>query len=270
MSLLVISAFIAIYLPKTNPISPAESDDNLTDVNGNGFRRPSVLNIIRVPDIAIATYCVAAGSVAIGYLQATLEPHLREFNLSPLSIGLLFVIQGAFYGVGAPVFGFLCDKLSSTGKTALKFSGPTLIVLGFILVGPLPFLHFLHKSMTLIIVSLVLNGVGVGAEVVAGFADAQSEAIAEGFPNTTQTHGVISGLWGSAFAFGAFVGPTVSGVLFEAVGFAWGTLFVIGIQIVGVIAGLSSCLVKRRGRQRDDSERARLVQQTTANSYGTR
>ena len=36
--------------------------------------------------------------MSLGFLQATLEPHMRDFNLSPLLIGSMFVVQGAFYG----------------------------------------------------------------------------------------------------------------------------------------------------------------------------
>ena len=31
---------------------------------------------------------------------------------------------------------------------------------------------------------------------------------------------------------GAFIGPTVAGILFDNIGFPWGTLFVIGVHLV--------------------------------------
>ena len=60
-------------------------------------------------------------------------------------------------------------------------------------------------------------GLGLGAEVVAGFADAHKSALSHGFPDTIDTYGLISGLWTSVFAFGAFVGPTVGGILYDVV-----------------------------------------------------
>ena len=45
-------------------------------------------------------------------------------------------------------------------------------------------------------------GIGLGAEVVAGFADAHHQALAAGFPDTVDTYGLISGLWTSVFALG--------------------------------------------------------------------
>ena len=61
------------------------------------------------------------------------------------------------------------------------------------------------------------------------------QAIASGFPDTIDTYGLISGLWTSTFALGAFIGPTIAGILFDSVGFPWGTLFILGIHILVII-----------------------------------
>ena len=42
--------------------------------------------------------------------------------------------------------------------------------------------------------------------VVGGFSDAHKSAIKCGFPDTIDTYGLVSGLWTSVFAFGAFIG----------------------------------------------------------------
>lgn len=47
-------------------------------------------------------------------------------------------------------------------------------------------------------------------------------------PDSIETYGLISGLWTSTFALGAFIGPTVSGVLFEHIGFRQSTIFIVG------------------------------------------
>ena len=51
-----------------------------------------------------------------------------------------------------------------------------------------------------------IHGFGLGASVVGGFSDAHKSAIKAGFPDTIDTYGLVSGLWTSVFAFGAFVG----------------------------------------------------------------
>lgn len=62
---------------------------------------------------------------------------------------------------------------------------------------------------------------------------------AYGFPNNLETFGIISGLWTSAFALGAFIGPSVSGILLDHVGFRNATMFIFAIHIfVGLLVTL--------------------------------
>ena len=58
------------------------------------------------------------------------------------------------------------------------------------------------------------------------------QALAAGFPDTIDTYGLVSGLWTSTFALGAFIGPTLAGILFDSVGFPWATMLVIGVHIL--------------------------------------
>lgn len=53
-----------------------------------------------------------------------------------------------------------------------------------------------------------------------------------GLPDNIDTYGLISGLWTSTFALGAFFGPSVSGALFDSVGFRKATIFIIALHII--------------------------------------
>ena len=46
-------------------------------------------------------HSVACSACSLGFIQATLEPHLRDFHLSPLIVGSLFVVSGGTYGKNA-------------------------------------------------------------------------------------------------------------------------------------------------------------------------
>lgn len=46
----------------------------------------------------------------IGFNAATLEPHLRQFKLTPLLTGILFVLTGAVYALTSPLMGKLCES----------------------------------------------------------------------------------------------------------------------------------------------------------------
>lgn len=68
---------------------------------------------------------------------------------------------------------------------------------------------------------------------------------AHGLPDNIETYGLVSGLWTSTFAFGAFVGPSVSGFLFDAIGFRSSTLFIVVLElIVGSVIVLFICCCK--------------------------
>lgn len=69
-----------------------------------------VTRVLKIPGVMIASMSIIVTSMSIGFLQATLEPHLRQFNLSPVVLGLMFVINGGIYAVTAPAWGWLCDK----------------------------------------------------------------------------------------------------------------------------------------------------------------
>jgi MFS family permease len=141
--------------------------------------------------------------------QATLERHLAQFHLSPMHIGMFFMLYGGAYAILNPFWGWMADKVSS--KLVIMI-GAFLLGLGFLLIGPVPGLG-LQSSYSLCIVSVVIAGVGLGAQLVAAFSEAQRSAVSSGFPDNLTTYAMVSSLWTSSFALGAFVGPTAAGKL---------------------------------------------------------
>ena len=120
---------------------------------------------------------VACAASSLGFLQATLEPHLRDFNLKPIIIGSMFVVSGGVYGkrkysenifqkklnthnlisgFSAPCWGMVCDRKN---PKAVTFVGAILISVGFAIMGPLPFFN-LKKTIPIVIAGLCLHGLG--------------------------------------------------------------------------------------------------------------
>jgi len=213
--LIAATLFVVVVLPRSRDTTPESTE------------KPTMMKALKVPSIVMACYSVACAAASLGFLQATLEPHLREYKMNAVQIGAMFVVNGGVYGVAAPVFGMVCDRYS---PKLIAFLGAVLMVISFALMGPLPIIP-IGKSKPLIIFTLVLQGIGLGAQVVSGFADAHRQAILNGFPDTIDTYGLISGLWTSVFALGAFIGPTLAGILFDAVGFPWAAMLIIGNQL---------------------------------------
>lgn len=46
-----------------------------------------VIDLLKVPSICIAVLSLFVASSSIGFLLSSLEPHMRQFNLSPLTMG---------------------------------------------------------------------------------------------------------------------------------------------------------------------------------------
>ncbi|KOC69871.1 MFS-type transporter SLC18B1 [Habropoda laboriosa] len=209
--------------------------------NQNPHSAGGVTRALKIPGVLVAMASIIATSMSIGFLQATLEPHLRSFNLSPVVLGLMFVINGGTYAITAPAWGWLCDKHSHPKVATV--AGCILVVVGFCLVGPAPFIPC-PTILWVSICGLVVHGLGMAAQLVASFTDALRTSIQYGFPNNLETYGLISGLWTSTFALGAFIGPSVAGILLDNIGFRNSTMFIVFLHLlVGVVAAvfLSSC-----------------------------
>ncbi|CAB3221001.1 unnamed protein product [Arctia plantaginis] len=221
-----------IVLPKYN-------DDE--DVKPSG---PTLLSLMKVPGVVLSAISIMSTSASIGFLQATLEPHLRQFEFSPIILGMMFVINGAVYALSAPCWGFICDHHYMKPKYVIAL-GCAFVSAGFLLIGPAPFFD-MHTIPWVTVVGLVLHGLGMGSQLVASFTDALSTAIASGLPNSIETYGLVSGMWTSTFALGAFIGPTVSGLLFDSVGFRSSTLFIFILHIfVALLMILFTCTFDR-------------------------
>lgn len=205
----------------------------------------NLFQVLKIPGVLLAACSIIVTSMSIGFLQATLEPHLRQFDLSPVVLGLMFVINGGTYALTAPCWGWLCDK-KLYPKIATVI-GCGMIIIGFTMIGPAPFLP-VPTILWVSILGLVCHGLGIAAQLVASFTDALRTSIAHGFPNNLETYGLISGLWTSTFALGAFIGPSVAGILYDSMGFRNGTMFVVGLNvIVGSLVLIFICCARRHG-----------------------
>ncbi|XP_076238345.1 MFS-type transporter SLC18B1 [Calliopsis andreniformis] len=234
-SALFITAVMTIF------ILPVHPNNSQTTQSTGG-----VTKALKIPGVLIATSSIIATSMSIGFLQATLEPHLRQFDLSPVVLGLMFVLNGGVYAITAPAWGWLCDKYSHPKVATV--AGCLLVVVGFCLVGPAPFIPS-PTILWLTICGLVVHGLGMAAQLVASFTDALRTSIGYGFPDNLETYGLISGLWTSTFALGAFIGPSVAGILLDQIGFRNATMFIVLLHLlVGVVAAvfLSSCTRRRK------------------------
>lgn len=234
--LVVAAISLAVVLPDTPPTQDISRGE-----------KPSVKKALSKPGILIALFQVCTSAASLGFLQATLEPHIhhihihlpelhrhREEVLSSIKVGAFFMVIGATYALSLPVWGLLCDsKKSNNSPKFVELIGAFLIATGFLILGPAPFMPFL-KSKGSILTGMAFHGLGLGASVVGAFSDAHRSAISCGFSDDIDTFGLVSGLWTSVFALGAFLGPTVGGILYDTITFNLAIFYIVGMQMVSM------------------------------------
>lgn len=139
----------------------------------------------------------------------------------------MFVVNGGCYAVTAPIWGIICDRKWS--PVVVTSIGAFLITTAFTFMGPAPFIP-LTTTLGLVVSTLIIHGIGFAAQLVAGFSMAHREALRSGFDDNLKTYSLVSGLWTSTFALGAFIGPSVAGLLVDHFSFAIASLFVVALQ----------------------------------------
>lgn len=192
------------------------------------------LKILLSPGIMLDAMSVVTSLTFIGFNAATLENHLRKFNMSVMAVGSIFVITGAIYALTTPLWGKLCRRFDTR---LLCLIGALLCIVGFVLLGPLPFTH-VEPSLPLVITSLIFIGLGTGVKLVAALVGSFRYSIDElEMPDNKSTFGVCSSIYHTTTSIGAFVGPTIGGLLMDTAGYAKGTYFPFVLELV-LILGL--------------------------------
>ncbi|KAA0202609.1 hypothetical protein HAZT_HAZT007732 [Hyalella azteca] len=225
--------------------------------------RHSVFSLLKKPKIFLFAFTTMSGSLSASFLFSTLEPHIRPWNLTPLEIGLIFVLDAFAYAVSAPIWGRLCDRCIP--ERAATTMGALIATVAFLLLGPSPILP-IKNSLPLCICAMVVHGLGFGAQFVATFSGTQKDAVEAGLPDDLTTYGLVSGLWNSSFALGAFIGPSIAGVMFDTIGFGWGTSIIALLHLfVAIVTIFLSCYY-RYYPDEDLSERTSLFQRPVKRS----
>ena len=68
----------------THFVLPSKYDER-TEADREETR--GLCDLLRVPAIALSAYGILCASITIGFIQTTLAPHLKEFNLKPVTTG---------------------------------------------------------------------------------------------------------------------------------------------------------------------------------------
>ncbi|CAL8083223.1 unnamed protein product [Orchesella dallaii] len=244
---------VAFSTPWLLPNGDSMNGGDCKDKEGFG-----ILSIMKLPAVQLSAVNIWMATNSLGYLSATLEPHLRQFNFNVFEVGLIFMLTGASYAISAPIWGKLMDKLIHPKYVVVY--GALLIMTSHILIGPAPFMPF-QTDFTVTCIGLLLHGVGIGACQVSAFILALRESIASGFPDNLNLYSVVSGTWTSFLALGLFMGPSVGGVLLDTAGYRLGSLYPFVAAIVVFFIAVIYIFMDRKSKRyrSEDSESERLL-----------
>ncbi|GIY29287.1 MFS-type transporter SLC18B1 [Caerostris extrusa] len=197
------------------------------------------------------TFSIITCLLFIGFNSATLEPHLRQFNLTPVVLGVIFVITGAIYAVTTPIWGKVCDG----NPLFINLSGSTMVCVGLLFI----------VLLWTVIGSLVLIGFGLSAKLVSSFVGALKSTISRGFPDNLATYGMVSALFSTSCSIGAFVGPSIGGLLLDTTGYRMGTVVIFALEAAFlIILLLYLFMVALKKKDKEASEREALLPRTYA------
>lgn len=234
----------------------------LPSVEDTGARRSiSFAKFLKDPGVLTHVFTIVTTFVFIGFNAGTLEPHLRSFSIKPAILGLIFVITGGVYAFTTPLWGWLADR--GVDSYSMMGLGYVITIVGTLFIGPLPFFPF-EAKLWIVIVSLVVMGFGMAAKLIAGFTGAVKIAPLLGFPDNLITFGMISGLLSLAASLGAFIGPSLGGLLLDTTGYAAGTYVLLGQEIFFLL--LLVALVVWRKRNPQDAETTPILRPVTRES----
>ena len=200
-----------------------------------------VLTVLCHPRVVVALLTATMGAYSIGTVEATLSPYLEHMGLNVKLIAIAFLVMSLCSVVATPVFGWLCDGKFS--PWLVSCCGCVFMFVCFAFLGPAPYVSIFNPSLYTVCGSLVAQGFGSAAVLVASFGSAQLAAVAAGLPDSLEIQSVVSGLFTSAFALGNFCGPTISGILYDAIGFNYNCLVLQIIIITVFISNLCSHLL---------------------------
>ncbi|XP_044751542.1 MFS-type transporter SLC18B1-like [Coccinella septempunctata] len=197
----------------------------------------SFTKLLRLPSVLVTCLILVVVAATWGFLDPTLEPHLRPFNLDAGRIGLIFLLLSAMYGIFCPGWGWLSDKLD----TYWWIMSVGLLINFFCLMclGPSPVLHFLTNTIWLNIVSLSTLGVSVAMAQMPTYRSLLDSAMVGGFTETIGTHSLIAGLWSCVYSMGEVIGPIAGGALMENYGFpVTSTVFAVANLVTSILVTL--------------------------------
>jgi len=176
----------------------------------------SIIDVLKSPGVLITSLMQLVTWSGMDFNIPFLEPLLAQSGVSGASnevlVGILFMIMAVAYIVISPIAGLLSDKYDT--KATMVF-GNICIAISYALLGPADCFKMGNATLTTIIISMVILGVGLAAAIVPSMADMVVEAKRSGMSDTIGTEAIVGGYFNSIVFLGEFLGPVIGGCLID-------------------------------------------------------
>lgn len=178
------------------------------------------------PMFLVNLFTVMLSWTVVSFNEPTLEPHLRQFNMSHTQIGTVFTVQYTGYSIGA-LIGGASSKMKA--EKFFAFFGMLLCTLGYLILGPAPFIP-ITTNLVFIYLSQVFIGMGMAIMFVSPYMHALRDVVERaGYPPTIKTNAVVSSATYQFMVFGAVITSPLAGYLVEVFGYKNGSMFLFGV-----------------------------------------
>jgi len=76
------------------------------------YKTTRKLSLLKIPEFLLTLLMLFIGSLSIGFIEPSIQPHLSSLNLKPIELGAILFLPSLLYAASTPVVGFICDKVS--------------------------------------------------------------------------------------------------------------------------------------------------------------
>lgn len=213
-------------------------------VQATEMRKESYLTLLRVPQVIVVCVILVVGSQSQGFVEPTLEPHMRQaFGADTTIVGTFFLVMSAAFSICSPLVGYVCMKTEQ--RIPIMIVGLIIMAAAQLFMGPAPFLG-IPSNLWMTLGTLVVLGTSFAIAYVPTMESIIRAAADGGMEEDIGTYALVSGLWNSMYSLGEVIGPSFGGVLLDLVGFSWASTVVAGGSLLtALMATLYWCCASR-------------------------
>lgn len=218
---------------------------NISPITNGDKSSTTYFKLLSIPKVWIVCAILMTSAQTQGFLDPTLEPHMRQYNLGPGLVGLVFLLMSAAYGIFSPLTGWITGRMNN--NYPIMIIGLIIMLASLLVLGPAPFLP-IKGSVPLCLAAVTTLGVSFAFAFIPSFECILLAATEKGLSDNLGTYSIVSGLWNCVYSLGEVTGPALGGILMDFVGFSWSATILSAFCVLAILATLPLLCIKNNSR----------------------